>query len=84
LSLTNLVLTPNSTKAPFSACRMDCSAGCGADFGHLFSSSSNHPGGINALMADGSVKFIKSSVADQTWWALATKDGGEVLSSDAY
>ena len=84
LSLTNLVLTPNSTKAPFSACRMDCSAGCGADFGHLFSSSSNHPGGINALMADGSVKFIKSTVADQTWWALSTKDGGEVLSSDAY
>jgi hypothetical protein len=35
-------------------------------------------------MADGSVKFIKSTVADQTWWALSTKDGGEVLSSDAY
>lgn len=84
LSLTNLVLTPNSTIAPFSACRMDCSAGCGSDFGHLFSSSSNHPGGINALMTDGSVKFIKSTVAEQTWWALATRDGGEVVSADSY
>ena len=84
LSLTNLVLTPNSSKAPFSACRMDCSSGCGADFGHLFSTSSNHPGGVNALMSDGSVKFIKSTVADQTWWALASKDGNEVLSADSY
>lgn len=84
LTLTNLVLTPNSTKAPFSACRMDCSSGCGADFGHLFSTSSNHPGGANALMADGSVKFIKSSVSEQTWWSLGSKDGAEVLSADSY
>jgi len=84
LSLTNLVLTPMSTTAPFSACRMDCSSGCGSDFGHLFSTSSNHPGGANVLMTDGSVKFMKASVAEQTWWALATRDSGEVVSSDSY
>jgi len=83
LSLTNLVLTPMSTTAPFSACRMDCSSGCGSDFGHLFSTSSNHPGGANVLMTDGSVKFMKASVAEQTWWALATRDSGEVVSSDS-
>ena len=84
LSLTNLVLTPMSGNAPFGACRMDCSSGCGSDFGHLFGSSSNHPGGVNALMTDGSVKFMKASIAEQTWWALATRDSGEVISSDSY
>jgi len=83
LTLTSIVLTPNSTNYPFSACRLDCN-GCGADFGHLFGISSNHPGGVNVLMADGSVKFIKSSVNEQTWWALGTRDGGETISSDAY
>jgi hypothetical protein len=35
-------------------------------------------------MADGSVRFIKDSVAVQTWLALATRSRGEVLSSDSY
>jgi prepilin-type processing-associated H-X9-DG protein len=43
-----------------------------------------HPGGINTLMTDGSVKFIKNSINRATWWALGTKANGEVLSADAY
>jgi hypothetical protein len=35
-------------------------------------------------MLDGSVRFVKNSVSPQTWWALATKSGGEVISSDSY
>jgi prepilin-type N-terminal cleavage/methylation domain-containing protein/prepilin-type processing-associated H-X9-DG protein len=46
--------------------------------------SSAHPGGINVCMGDGSVKFIKDSVNLQTWWALGTRNGGEVISADAY
>lgn len=46
--------------------------------------SSNHPGGVNSLMGDGSVKFIKDTVNIQVWWSLGTRDGGEVISSDAY
>jgi prepilin-type N-terminal cleavage/methylation domain-containing protein/prepilin-type processing-associated H-X9-DG protein len=46
--------------------------------------SSNHPGGVNALFMDGSVKFIKNSITPVTWWAIATKAGGEVISADAY
>ncbi len=46
--------------------------------------SSNHPGGVNIAFADGSVKFIKDSIAVQTWWALGSRDGGEIISSDAY
>ena len=49
-----------------------------------FTASSRHSGGVNTLMCDGSVKFIKSTVAPQTWWALGTRAGNEVLSSDAY
>jgi len=46
--------------------------------------TSNHPGGVNVGMADGSVKFIKDTVNLQAWWALGTRDGGETISADAY
>jgi prepilin-type N-terminal cleavage/methylation domain-containing protein/prepilin-type processing-associated H-X9-DG protein len=46
--------------------------------------SSHHPGGVNVLMADGSVRFVKESVSPTTWWALGSRDGGEVVSSDSY
>ncbi len=48
------------------------------------SASSLHPGGVNALFADGSVRFIKNSIAPTTWTALGTIAGGEVISSDQY
>ncbi len=41
--------------------------------------SSFHPGGVNVGFLDGSVKFMKDSVSQQTWWAVATKAGGEVI-----
>jgi prepilin-type N-terminal cleavage/methylation domain-containing protein/prepilin-type processing-associated H-X9-DG protein len=46
--------------------------------------SSNHPGGVNMLFMDGSVRFIKSTVSYVPYYAIATPDWGEVLSSDAY
>ena len=48
------------------------------------SASSRHSGGVNALFADGSVRFIKNSVSPVTWRALGTIAGGEVVSSDQY
>ena len=47
-------------------------------------SRSYHPGGVNSLFGDGSVRFIKSTVNYPTWRALGTVSGGEVVSSDAY
>jgi prepilin-type N-terminal cleavage/methylation domain-containing protein/prepilin-type processing-associated H-X9-DG protein len=47
-------------------------------------SRSYHPGGVNALLLDGSVRFIKSSIALQVWRALGTRSGSEAISSDAY
>ncbi len=46
--------------------------------------TSLHPGGVNMLFGDGSVKFVKDSVSLATWRALGTRNGGEVISADAY
>jgi prepilin-type N-terminal cleavage/methylation domain-containing protein/prepilin-type processing-associated H-X9-DG protein len=46
--------------------------------------SAYHPGGVNTCFLDGSVRFIKESVNNQTWWALATKAGGEVIDASSY
>jgi prepilin-type N-terminal cleavage/methylation domain-containing protein/prepilin-type processing-associated H-X9-DG protein len=47
-------------------------------------SRSRHPGGVNCLFGDGSVRFVKNSVNPQTWVALGSINGGEVISSDSY
>jgi prepilin-type N-terminal cleavage/methylation domain-containing protein/prepilin-type processing-associated H-X9-DG protein len=47
-------------------------------------SRSHHPGGVNALFADGSVRFVKNSVDWRTWRALGTVGCGEVISADSY
>jgi prepilin-type processing-associated H-X9-DG protein len=50
----------------------------------MFAMRSRHSGGVNTLMADGSARFFKNTVNQTTWWALGTKAGGEIISSDAY
>jgi prepilin-type N-terminal cleavage/methylation domain-containing protein/prepilin-type processing-associated H-X9-DG protein len=45
---------------------------------------SYHPGGVNALLGDGSVRFVKNSINGAAWRALGTIAGGEVISSDSY
>jgi prepilin-type processing-associated H-X9-DG protein len=45
---------------------------------------SKHPGGVNSLMADGHVQFIKDSVNLLVWQGLGSRNGGEVISADAY
>ena len=46
--------------------------------------SSNHPGGVNCLFADGGVRYVKNSISPVTWAALGTIAGGEVTSADSY
>jgi len=45
---------------------------------------SKHPGGVNSLLADGHVQFVKNSINVATWQALGSRNGGEVISADAY
>ncbi|WP_435009283.1 DUF1559 domain-containing protein [Tundrisphaera lichenicola] len=52
--------------------------------GALLTASSRHPGGVNAVFCDGSVKFIKNSINYVTWMALGTIGGGEVVSADQF
>jgi prepilin-type N-terminal cleavage/methylation domain-containing protein/prepilin-type processing-associated H-X9-DG protein len=48
------------------------------------SASGYHPGGVNTLLADGSVKFVKNTVNGDTWRALGSVAGGEVISGDSF
>ncbi len=52
--------------------------------GAAITATSNHPGGVNVVFADGSVKFVKDSVNPQTWWAIGTRASKEIVSGDAY
>ena len=83
-TLFNTIAPPNSTKYAWAACRTDCNGGCDGASMDYSNAQSYHPGGVNALLADGSVKFLKNSINMNVYWGLGTKDGGEVISSDAY
>jgi len=90
MSLFNTIVPPSSTQYPWGDCRSGCAGCCGdgfcaaADHSEISNANSNHPGGCNVLFGDGSVRFIKSTLAINTWWALGTRSGSEVISSDSY
>jgi prepilin-type processing-associated H-X9-DG protein len=43
--------------------------------------SSRHTGGVNLSQCDGSVRFISQSIDLPTWWALGSRNGGEIVSN---
>jgi prepilin-type N-terminal cleavage/methylation domain-containing protein/prepilin-type processing-associated H-X9-DG protein len=55
----------------------------GATALNVLAASSRHPGGVNVAFADGSVKFVKSTVNPFAWYAIATPNRGEVISADS-
>jgi prepilin-type N-terminal cleavage/methylation domain-containing protein/prepilin-type processing-associated H-X9-DG protein len=73
----NHIMTPNTWSC-------DDAANDWVNDGGASDASSRHPGGVNILFADGSVRFVKDSVSPQTWWALGSRNGGETVSSDSY
>ncbi len=48
----------------------------------MTTANSAHPGGVNVLIGDGSVRFVKSTVDLAAWRSLGTRNGGELISSD--
>jgi prepilin-type N-terminal cleavage/methylation domain-containing protein len=85
LNMFNTILPPNAgSRARWSACRLD---GCCAQASqaHIVNAMSNHSGdGVNVLRADGSVKFVKSTVSSNVWWALGTRRNNETISNNSY
>jgi len=55
---------------------------CGNGFNNkgLTAARSAHTGGVNLLLCDGSVRFVRDSIDLIQWRALSTRNGGEVLS----
>ncbi len=86
ITIFNTILAPNTK---LGGCREGCwdavcPTGIKTDTSHLSAATSNHPGGVNVLFGDGSVKFVKDTINRATWWALGTRTKGEVVSADSY
>ncbi|MFM8272987.1 MAG: DUF1559 domain-containing protein [Gemmata sp.] len=60
------------TNAPNPPCAFRTSA-------YVFGARSRHSGGVNAVLCDGSVRFIVNGILPSTWQALSTTQGGEVM-----
>jgi prepilin-type N-terminal cleavage/methylation domain-containing protein/prepilin-type processing-associated H-X9-DG protein len=72
----NHYLTPNSPK--YDCINNDPQAGYTAS--GFRGARSRHLGGVNLLLGDGSVRFVRNSVDPTTWRAVGTRNGGEVPS----
>ena len=84
ITMMNTVITPNSKLAPWNTCS-PANGGGNNDYAMYSNCQSNHPGGANVLLADGSVRFVKDSVQQTIWYALGTRANGDIVdASDQY
>ncbi len=83
MTLFQTIVTPNSKNYPWNSCRTSC-PGCTPDDASYSNAQSNHPGGVNVLFVDGSVRFMKDSIQPYIWMSLGTRAGSEVVSSSSY
>jgi prepilin-type N-terminal cleavage/methylation domain-containing protein/prepilin-type processing-associated H-X9-DG protein len=83
-SMFNVLQTPNDSNYTYAGCRAGTCSYCWPDSSFTIGSASAHPGGVNVLLCDGSVRFVKSTVSRNTWWALGTKANNEVIDANSY
>ncbi len=57
----------------------DCTFGGMTPAIDMATARSNHPGGVNALMGDGSCRFVSETIAQPVWRGLGTRNGGELI-----
>ena len=60
----------------------NCVVNCNNNFGSC--PYSFHPGGVNVAMGDGSVRFIKETIAANTLFTLMGCNDGGIISADAF
>lgn len=70
------IYTEFYTKQPPNGPVPDC-GGFGVSGRGLFTARSYHPGGVNAALADGSVRFFGNEIDVRTWRALGTRSGSD-------
>jgi prepilin-type processing-associated H-X9-DG protein len=78
--LGNVVVPPNS---PYPNCQIE-NGDSDTDSAGVYGLSSNHSGGANVALADGSVRFIKASINWNTLWALGSRGQNEVIDASSY
>jgi prepilin-type N-terminal cleavage/methylation domain-containing protein/prepilin-type processing-associated H-X9-DG protein len=81
MTMFNTVASPNADGLEWTHCADSNNSGSTSNYSNA---DSYHAGGVDVLMADGSVKFIKDSINQTTWWSLGTINGGEVVSADSF
>ena len=64
------IFTPNKASCNFGMDDFDAQA--------LVTASSRHPGGVNILLGDASVRFVQDTVAEPLWRGLGTIAGAEI------
>jgi prepilin-type N-terminal cleavage/methylation domain-containing protein/prepilin-type processing-associated H-X9-DG protein len=77
-------LNDNNTGTAYIHCGPPNSTNCGfpGNLRFCVNANSYHMGGVNLLLCDGSVRFVSSNIALDTWRALGTRCCQEVIGSD--
>ncbi len=68
------VNTPNSFIGHFNTTQVE------GDF--VVAPSSRHPGGVNLVSVDGSLRFIRDGIDQQVWWSLGARNDGRPTQLD--
>ncbi len=73
----NHVMTPNGNTCDYGSPDNNHPQGA-------LTATSRHSGGVNVMMMDGSVRFVKQTINPTTWWAIGTHANSEVVSADQF
>ena len=78
------LMTPNTTAADvmapgFCTSRPERQMPCTTAANRNKAARSRHPNGVNVMFGDGSVRFVSNGIALNTWKAIGTMNGGEVV-----
>jgi prepilin-type N-terminal cleavage/methylation domain-containing protein/prepilin-type processing-associated H-X9-DG protein len=81
------LLTPNTTapdimRSGFCIHRPDRQLPCTPGTNRNKAARSRHPGGVNASLCDGSLRFVTNNVSLAVWQAMGSMNGGEALSDN--